>query len=226
MGSRPTVVEVARRAGVSIASVSRVLNGKSSRPETGGARARPPLPSSATFRTPPGRALKLGSTLQVAFAVDDVANPVYTEMMKGVEGPAWLGSGSRLMVASTGHDLADLISVVKGLSRGYADALVISPLRTSPELVEALLAAPVPVVVVGNVGDTVSLDTVRTDSGQGVQIAYRHLVETGRRRIAFVNGPIDTAPGRARQEGFAAACRDHNGAGACSRGGRLHRRRR
>ena len=211
MGGRPTVVEVARRAGVSIASVSRVLNGKSSRPETE-ERVRAAAAELGYIPDATGRALKLGSSLQVAFAVDDVANPVYTEMMKGVEA-GMAGSGTRLLVASTGHDLADLISLVKGLSRGYADALVISPLRTSPELVEALLAAPVPVVVVGSVGAAVSLDTVRTDSGLGVQIAYRHLVETGRRRIAFVNGPSDTAPGRARQQGFSVACADHGGKG-------------
>ena len=44
-----------------------------------------------------GRALKLGSTLQVAFAVDDIGNPVYTEMMQGVE-EGMAGSGARLVV--------------------------------------------------------------------------------------------------------------------------------
>lgn len=211
MAGRPTVVEVAHRAGVSIASVSRVLNGKSSRPDTE-ERVRAAVAELGYVPDATGRALKLGSSLQVAFAVDDVANPVYTEMMRGVEG-GLAGSGSRLLVASTGHDLTDLIALVQDLSRGYADALVISPLKTSPRLVEALLAAPVPVVVVGNVGDAVALDTVRTDSGRGVQLAYQHLVDTGRRRIAFVNGPTDTAPGRARQRGFAAACEAFGGEG-------------
>jgi LacI family transcriptional regulator len=201
---RPTVVEVADRAGVSIASVSRVLNGKSARPDTED-RVRTAVAELGYVPDATGRALKLGATLQVAFAVDDVGNPVYTEMMRGVE-EGMAGSGARLLVSSTGHDPTDLVAVVRSLSRGYADGLIISPLRRSPELVEALVNAPVPVVVVGDIGEGTPLDTVRTDSRKGVVLAYRHLVDTGRRRIAFVNGPADTAPGRARREGYQQAC--------------------
>ncbi|MDQ2781264.1 LacI family DNA-binding transcriptional regulator [Lapillicoccus sp.] len=204
MTRRPTVVEVADRAGVSIASVSRVLNGKSARSDTED-RVRAAVADLGYLPDSRGRALKLGSTLQVAFAVDDVGNPVYTEMLQGVE-EGMSGSGARLLVASTGHDLGDLVALVASLSRGYADALVISPLRRSPELVQALVDAPVPVVVVGDVGEGTPLDTVRTDSRQGVVIAHEHLRQTGRRRIAFVNGPTDTAPGRARRDGYEQAC--------------------
>jgi LacI family transcriptional regulator len=201
---RPTVVEVADRAGVSIASVSRVLNGKPARPDTED-RVRAAVAELGYVPDATGRALKLGATMQVAFAVDDVGNPVYTEMMRGVE-EGMAGSGARLLVASTGHDLTDLVALVRSLSRGYADGLIISPLRRSPELVDALVNAPVPVVVVGDIGEGTPLDTVRTDSRRGVVMAHAHLLETGRRRIAFVNGPADTAPGRARSEGYQQAC--------------------
>jgi LacI family transcriptional regulator len=197
-------VEVADRAGVSIASVSRVLNGKPARADTED-RVRAAAAELGYVPDATGRALKLGATLQVAFAVDDVGNPVYTEMMKGVE-EGMAGSGARLLVASTGHDLTDLVALVRSLSRGYADGLIISPLRRSPELVDALVNAPVPVVVVGDIGEGTPLDTVRTDSRRGVALAHAHLVETRRRRIAFVNGPADTAPGRARIEGYQQAC--------------------
>lgn len=204
MSRRPTVVEVADRAGVSIASVSRVLNGKPARRDTE-ERVRAAAAELGYVPDATGRALKLGSTMQVAFAVDDVANPVYTEMMRGVES-AMSGTGARLLVSSTGHDIGDLLALVASLSRGYADGLVISPLRRSPELVEALLHAPVPVVVVGDIGPGTPLDTVRTDSRRGVLLAHQHLLQTGRRRIAFVNGPTETAPGRARREGYETAC--------------------
>lgn len=204
MSRRPTIVEVAARAGVSIASVSRVLNGKSARRDTTD-RVRTAVSDLGYVPDATGRALKLGSGLQVAFAVDDVGNPVYTEMMQGVE-EGLSGSGGRLLVASTGHDPADLLALVHSLSRGYADALIISPLRRSTELVAALVALPVPVVVVGQMGAEVPLDTVRTDSRLGVVMAHAHLVESGRRRITFVNGPTDTAPGQARLEGFQDAC--------------------
>ncbi len=212
MTRRPTVVEVADRAGVSIASVSRVLNGIPARKDTE-ARVRAAVADLGYVPDATGRALKLGSALQVAFAVDDVGNPVYTEMMQGVE-DGMSGSGSRLLVSSTGHDPQDLLALVQSLSRGYADGLIISPLQRTPQLVEALVDAPVPVVVVGDLGSGVPLDGVRTDSRHGVVMAHQHLVETGRRRIAFVNGPADTAPGRARLEGFRQASAAAGSAGA------------
>jgi LacI family transcriptional regulator len=199
---RPTVVEVARRAGVSIASVSRVLNGIPARPETE-QRVRSAVAELGYVPDATGRSLKRGRTLQIAFAVDALDNPVYAEMMRGVEAGLG-GSGARLLVSSTGHDPADLLALVDSLSRGYADGLIISPLRRTPELTAALVGAPVPVVVIGDLGNA-PLDTVRTDSRVGVRLAYEHLRSTGRSRVAFVNGPPDTAPGRARDQGFRTA---------------------
>lgn len=211
MTRRPTVVEVAERAGVSIASVSRVLNSKLTRKDTED-RVRAAAAELGYVPDATGRALKLGSTLQIAFAVDDLGNPVYTEMMQGVE-DAMAGSGSRLLVCSTGHDPQDLLALVRGLSRGYADGLIISPLRRTPALVDALVRAPVPVVVVGDLGDDTPLDRVRTDSRLGVMMAHRHLVDSGRRRIAFIGGPTDTAPGKSRLDGFRQACAEYGSAG-------------
>ena len=202
MSRRPTVVEVARRAGVSIASVSRVLNGIPARPETE-QRVRSAVAELGYVPDATGRSLKRGRTLQIAFAVDALDNPVYAEMMRGVEAGLG-GSAARLLVSSTGRDPADLLALVDSLSRGYADGLIISPLRRTPELTAALVGAPVPVVVIGDLGNA-PLDTVRTDSRVGVRLAYEHLRSTGRARVAFVNGPADTAPGRARDQGFRTA---------------------
>ncbi|MEJ7650892.1 MAG: LacI family DNA-binding transcriptional regulator [Nakamurella sp.] len=195
-GRRPTVVEVAARAGVSTASVSRVLNGKLARPDTMD-RVRAAVIELGYRPDATGRALKLGAAQQIAFAVDDLANPVYTEMMRGVE-EGLTATGARLLVTSTGQDPADTLALVRSLGRGYADGLVISPLRRTPALVRALVECAVPVVIVGDPGATDALDRVRVDSGAGIRLAYRHLLDTGRRRICFVNGPEQTSPGAAR----------------------------
>lgn len=203
MPRRTTVTEVAQRAGVSIASVSRVLNGIPARPETE-ERVRRAAQELGYFPDAAAKALKLGRSLQLAFAVDDIANPAYTQMMHGVES-GLVGSGSRLLVSSTGRRPDDLIDLVQSLSRGAADGLIISPLRRTPELIDALTHAPVPVVVIGDVGPDAALDSVRTDSKRGVTLAYEHLVTVGRTNIVFVNGPADTVPGRLRLAGFTEA---------------------
>ena len=177
MPRRVTVTEVAQRAGVSVASVSRVLNGIAARRDTE-ERVRRAAEELGYVPDAAAKALKLGRPLQLAIAVDDIANPVYALMMHGVEA-GLLGSGSRLLVSSTGRRPADLLELVEGLSRGYADGLIISPLRRTPELIDALAQAPVPVVVIGDIGDDDRLDQVRTDSALGVAMADDFTVEAG-----------------------------------------------
>ena len=80
-----------------------------------------------------------------------------------------------------------------------------SPLRTDDALVAAIREAPVPVVVIGRSLEQQGIDSVSTDSAAGLGQAVAHLLEIGRRRIGFVNGPLDTTPGAARQRGFDAA---------------------
>ena len=200
---RPTLFHVAELAGVSVASASRALNGMVASAQTI-AKVRAAAAELGYLPDATARSLKLGHSLQLAFAVDDVGNPVYVEMMRAIESVV-SGSGFRLLVSSTGADPAETVGLVRSLARGYADGLVISPQRVTDELVAELQRAAVPVVVVGSLPESAGLDAVRTDSARGVGLAVEHLRQTGRRRIGFLNGPLDTTPGAARRRGFVAA---------------------
>jgi LacI family transcriptional regulator len=82
---------------------------------------------------------------------------------------------------------------------------VISPLRVDDDLIKSIRECDVPVVVAGNVPSSAGVDTVRANSPKGMLLAVEHLLAKGRKRIAFVNGPVDTVPGGARAKGFAEA---------------------
>jgi LacI family transcriptional regulator len=201
----PTVALVARHAGVSVASVSRVLNGLPSSPVMA-ARVHAAAQELGYVPDAVARSLKVGRTEQLAFAVADVGNPVYVAMMRAVEDVV-RSAGYRLVISSMGSDAKEEIGIVNNLNRGYADGLILSPLRITDDLLEALRSTRVPVVVVGTLPADVPIDNVRADSPRGVGLAMRHLYDAGRRRIGFVNGPADTVPGSARAEGFARAVR-------------------
>lgn len=200
---RSTVVLVAERAGVSIASVSRVLNGL---PASDDVRARVEAAASELSYVPDAvaRSLKVGRTDQLAFAVPDVGNPAYVAMMRAVA-PVIGAAGYRLVMSSTGNDPEAQLQVLESLDQGYADGLILVPLRISDELVERLSTTRLPVVVVGTLPDHVPVDNVRAASPAGIDLAVAHLVDAGRRRIAFVNGPLETVPGTARLAGYLAA---------------------
>ncbi|MET9315905.1 LacI family DNA-binding transcriptional regulator [Kribbella sp. NPDC003505] len=206
--SRPTIAGVARAAGVSVASVSRVLNGL---PATEEMVERVQRAVSELGYVPDARArsLKVGRTFQLTLAVADVGNPVYVTMMRAVE-EVVAAAGYRLVVTTTGPDVVDEVALVRGMARGYADGLLISPLRVDEDLVKSIRECEVPVVVAGNVPAKAGVDTVRANSPKGMLLAVDHLASRGRTRIAFLNGPADTVPGAARAKGFTEALKAYN----------------
>ncbi|WP_084464410.1 LacI family DNA-binding transcriptional regulator [Microtetraspora fusca] len=200
MAEGPTINTIARHAGVSIASVSRVLNGLPTREET----VRRVLRAAEELGYVPNsvaRSLKSRRTNQVAFAMADIGNPVYLAMVREIQ-PVLRAAGYRLLLHSTDADVADELDVLRGLGERYVDGLIMSPLRVTEGHLSALAAARAPVVVIGSMPEGAGVDNVRADSRTGVRLALDHLYGLGRRRIAFVNGPADTVPGAARAAAY------------------------
>lgn len=199
MTARVTLPEVAAAAGVSLSSASRALNGTGASRELT-ARVRAAAETLGYQPDATGRSLRMRRTLQIAFAVADIGNPVYVEMMAAIQG-AVADQGYRLVVANTGDTAASTAALVRGFASGLVDGLIVSPLRVDDDLVAALAQAAVPVVVIGRDGGSDALDVVTTDSAAGVALALEHVAGLGRSRIGFLNGPTDTTPGAARQRG-------------------------
>lgn len=198
MAQESTLVAVAARAGVSIASASRALNGGVASTATV-ARVRSAAEELGYRPHLMARGLRAGRTHQACMLVPDAANPVYARMM-GTLQPELAAHGIRLLLQQATDD--DLVTAVRELSTGLVDGAVVVILRVTEEILEAVRSAPVPVVVVGLVPDDSAIDSVRADSAAGMGLLVEHLLEQGVRRIALVNGPVDTTPGRLRLAGF------------------------
>ncbi len=152
------------------------------------------------------RSLRSRRTGQIAFAMPDVANPVYTAMVGSIQKVA-RANGSRLILHSTDGDLGDELGFLADLKQRYVDGLILCSLQFTDAHADAVAAATVPVAVIGNPTKGAKIDTVRANSRGGAAEAVRHLHSGGRRRIAFINGPERTAPGAARKLGYFDALR-------------------
>ena len=198
-----TIKSVAEHAGVSIASVSRVINGAAARGDTEervwkAIKALDFQPNSAA------RALKVRRSEQICLSFDDLANPAYTMMTRGV-GQALSTTGYRLVLASAFSSVDEIVKHLETMGRGFADGLIISPIYTDKRITKLLLNLQIPIVVIGTLPEGVDVDNVWVDSAAGVATAVKHLKETGRRKIAFLNGPLSTNPGRKRLAAFQSA---------------------
>ena len=123
----PTLATVARLANVSVASASRVLNGIKTNPETL-QRVREAADAVGYVPNAAARSLRSRRTGQIAFAMPDVANPVYTTMVGSIQQVA-RSHGSRLILHSTEGDVADELGFLADLRQRYVDGLILCSLR-------------------------------------------------------------------------------------------------
>lgn len=194
---------VAKHAGVSIASVSRVINGVTARPETE-ARVRRAIFELSYQPNSAARALKVRQSEQICLSFDDLSNAAYISMTRGV-GRVFSSSKYRLILSSASSNVEEIVKHLQTMGRGFADGLIISPIYSDPRITKLLRELNIPVVLVGTLPTGVNVDNVYVNSGHGIALAVQHLIETGRRKIGLINGPISTNPGRRRREAFEVA---------------------
>lgn len=199
-GTAPTIETIARRAGVSTASVSRVLRGLGGRPDTV-ARVRAAATELGYVPNAMARSLRGGQSRQVTFAMPDIGNPVYIAMVRRIQ-EVVRAAGYRLLLHSTEADPAEELAALRALADRHSDGLILCPIRVTPAHLDELARTAAPVVVIGSVPEHLAVDSVRADSVTGAELAVRHLAAAGRRRIGLLNGPADTVPGAARRQGY------------------------
>lgn len=200
---RPTILDVAARAGVSKSLVSNVLRGV---PTVSPARRAAVVRAAEELGYRPNavaRSLVQRRTRTMGVLVSDLHNPFFADVIDGLQNVAGR-HGYTVFLASGGRDAAAEARTVDALLEQRVDGLVLlSP--TLPGTQVARAVAVVPVVVVGRrYRDVRGADSVVSDDDAGTGLAVRHLVELGHRRIAHIGGGR-RAGGRERRHGYRAA---------------------
>ncbi len=191
---------VAKQAGVSVASVSRVINGTAARAETE-ERVRKAIAELGYQPNSAARALKVRQSEQICLSFDDLSNPAYISMTRGV-GRALNQSKYRLILSSASSSVEEIIKHLQTMGRGFADGLIISPIYSDERITKLLSQLQMPIVLVGTMPAGLNVDNVYVDSSQGIAMAVQHLIETGRSKIGLINGPLATNPGTRRKAAF------------------------
>lgn len=198
-----TISDVARAAGVSPATVSRVLNGGRVTPE----RARRVREAAAALGFSPNRvarSLRTRRSSAIALLVPDIANPFFTALARGVEDTAQR-TGLSVVLCNTDEDVAKERRYLQvAVAEHMAGVLVAAASRTRTDLTEPA-ARGIPVVAVDRRPRTAEVDAVTVDNRHGAQEATAHLVARGYRRIACLTGPAGVSTAEDRLAGHRAA---------------------
>ncbi|MCC6496488.1 MAG: LacI family DNA-binding transcriptional regulator [Propionibacteriaceae bacterium] len=196
-----TLTDVAAAAGVSIATVSHVMN--QTRPvavETV-ARVNKAIRETGYHRNPHARALRTATTESVGFVASDIANPFSTALMGGIA-PALRKARYTLLVANADENPELERDVVDALARQRVDGLIVAlTTEASQDDVEHIASLGIPVVLVDR-AVSISVDQVLVENTEAVAAVIGEMLDLGHRRVAIVAGKEHHSTTVERVEGW------------------------
>lgn len=199
-GERITIGDVATKAGVSRATVSRVMNGLSTVDRAIADRVHAAAKELNYTPSIAARSLALGRTHTVGFIVPDLTNPAFHGAMRGLS----LAAGKenyRVLVGDTVEQVEEE-AIMAVESRRRCDALVLMAPRMPEEELQRLLPELAPVVLLNRDAGNDASPLLGTDWASGIRDLVRHLVGLGHERIAYLAGPPSSASNTDRLRGF------------------------
>ena len=204
-----SIDEVARRAGVSITTVSRVLNPVAEYPVAAATRRRVLAAASALQYSPSAlaRALVTRRSRMVGVLLGDIVDPYFAEIVRGIEDVA-RRAGYLVVICNTSRDPGTERRYVTALRDYRAEAIIFlggdifdPPTRRALERELASMAAH-GAVALAVAGDHANLPAIDIDHAAGAEEMVRYLIGLGHKRIGFISGPLTVSTARSRHQGF------------------------
>jgi DNA-binding LacI/PurR family transcriptional regulator len=197
----PTMRSVAARAGVSVQTVSAVVNNKPGiTPET---RSRVMLAVQQLGYRPYSiaRSLRTRRTRTIALVVSDIANPSFATMASAAEDHAH-SSGYSVVVYNTHDDIGREANYMHTAIERWVDGVLFVSAEDQMTSLHTLHAAGIPAVAIDRIPENYTGASVTLDNDKAGRMAAEHLLQLGHQRIAHISGPLKLALVRERLRGF------------------------
>lgn len=204
-----TIRDVALRAEVSVASVSRVLNGSGKVSDDVRARVAEAIAALGYVPHAAARSLSMSRTHSIGVVLPDLHGEFFSEIVRGMEAVA-VERGYLLLLSSLHKDTSLGTSALRAL-RGRVDAAVVMAPHLSDDELAATLPPGVPVLLLNKQDDGGNHLSITIDNTGGARAMAEHLLEIGCRRLVHIAGPVGNTDARERAEAFAAAVAEQEG---------------
>jgi LacI family transcriptional regulator len=198
-----TIKEVARRARVSVGTVSNVLSGAIPVSDRLRQRVLQVVRDLDYHPNHVARSLKLRQTKMLGMVVTDITNPFFPQLVRGAEDAAWKYNYI-LITFNTDEQLERERQVLSALRTRRVDGIALVAASSDGDLshIRGTIEAAIPIVAVDRAAPGMPLDSLSVDNVAGAELCVTHLTEGGRRRIGILTGPLTLQVARERLEGY------------------------
>jgi LacI family transcriptional regulator len=202
------IVQVAKRANVSTATVSRVLNGSPSVREKTSAHVRSVIAELNYVPNTNARSLRKGRTRLFGLIVSDINNPFFPDLIDSFESLA-AEQGIEVIFMHTNYDLTRLHNCIRRMIERNVDAIAVMTSEVNEESLQQAVSACVPLVLMNQCELAKKYPNVLVDYSTGFAEALEHLQKLGHSDIGFIAGQTTLNSAMRREEAFRKAVKDH-----------------
>lgn len=205
---RVTLKQVAKLAGVSINTVSRALNNK---PDISEETKRLVLKAASDLNYVPNllaQGLRGKFARSIGVVVADIANPFFAEVIQGIEEVAF-ERGFAITVGNSDENPDKETVLVRTFANQHVAGILLTPCQKNDESIRLLLGMKIPFVLIARRFELLSTNAVLNDDYSGAYQAVHHLLNAGRRRILFLNGPGPMWSATQRLQGYRSVIEAH-----------------
>lgn len=199
-----SIRDVAQRAGVSIATVSRTVNGISTVAPDLAERVWAAIKEVGYVPNTQARALVSGRSRLLGLVVSEITNPFFPELVQEFENLA-VEQGYEVFIGSTNYDAVRTEALVRRMLQRSVDGVAIMTFGIEEELIQKLVERAFPLVFVDAGPELPNIRLLKVDYGEGIREAVQHLAALGHRQIAFISGPLQMRSAVARRDAFLSA---------------------
>ncbi|MGD6740558.1 LacI family DNA-binding transcriptional regulator [Streptomyces sp. BH106] len=207
MGQSVGIKDVAREAGVSVGTVSNVINRPEAVADATRARVQAAIERLGYVRSESARQLRAGRSRIIGLLVLDMGNPFFVDVARGAERAA-RDAGLGVMVCNSAQSPAEEAEYLSLFAEQRVRGVLLTPAEATGPTVEAFRRHDIPFVLVDRVAEGATECSVSVDDVNGGALAVRHLIDAGHRSIAYVSGPRTLNQVQDRRQGALRALKE------------------
>jgi DNA-binding LacI/PurR family transcriptional regulator len=204
---RLDIRDVAQKAKVSIATVSRTINGLPTVDKELARRVWKAVEDLNYYPNTQARSLVSGKSKIFGLLVSDITNPFFPELIQGFEDVA-VKNGYDIMIASTNYDPFRMETCIRRLLERSVEGVAVMTFGIESPMVDELASRNIPIVVIDAGPSMPNIIALTIDYQQGIRQGVQHLAVLGHRQIAFVSGPLKQRSCQFRKNAFEASLRE------------------